>query len=169
MEYISNVFDWTIAASIVGMVTGVLALIITWRNHRKVDSMKSLDLRVECKRVQLKFTTTLKSTSELHNKAKRSRTAVASATGMLGSGKLVAWNNEWSEDALKIASLDKEKLLSDADFASSTLSKLEDTLLRIEGMLAEVEQLNNKYAAAIQDDDKTREELRHSANQRNNF
>ena len=65
--------------------------------------------------------------------------------------------------------LDEEKLLSDAEFASATLSELEDTLLRIEGMLAEVEQLNNKYAASIQEDDKTREELRHSANQRNNF
>jgi len=148
---------WT---SYVGMATGLIGACTGIIGYRKASSLKSLDLRLELRKSTHNAHTDLSQLEDLINKANRSRDAVASARGFLGSGRMIKWKADIETDKAKL-----ESLLSTAPDPKDnpenySQGKLELKLIKIHKFQMEIDDLKNKYVDELLKDDEERKQIR---------
>lgn len=138
---------------LIGAVTGPLSL---WRTSRN----KSLDLRLDLRRSINVLQHDLKSTRELVNFAARSRTHVAAARQMSGSGAMELWSKEVESDLAAISNLSNVAPKADGNYTAMNQRELESALVEVHKSQVEINSIKQKYAAALQEDDEARRYIR---------
>jgi hypothetical protein len=145
---------------VIGAVTGIAGAIMGYIGYRRSEELKSLDLRLELRKAANDLRSVVEELTPLLEHATKSRTAVAAATGLLGSGALKKWVSEWKVDLAAVTSMQAELPTSDADYASLGHSVLEAKLVAVHAFHAKAVRLREKYDASLAADDREREHIR---------
>ena len=155
MEYIFDLWSWTIVASIVGMVTGVLALVISVLNHLRVNAMKSLDLRLEAGRTKNEIEAALKKVQLLHGSTNNSHRIFAEMMGMSQSSMMDIWRSKQVKNTASIEEWAKQFSGINIGDLKNSPEKLEKALILLHGILEQINSLINEYENTIAEDEKT--------------
>lgn len=148
---------WT---SYVGMVTGISGAIMGFISYRTTTSMKSLDLRIEVKRVEDDFKLTIGRIDEIAKEAKKSRPAVASAIGLLQSGMMVKWEQDLETLDERAAHLQIEFDKRQSNYDRMPPKDLEEALVNLHRMKGIVGEIIGEYEKSIEWDNEMRRDIR---------
>ena len=129
---------------VIGAVTGIAGAIMGYVAYRRSEALKALDLRLELRKAENDLRSTVEEIIPLLEHAKQSRTAVASATGQLGSGALKKWFNEWEADLVTVRSLEAELPHANPDYASLNHSVLEEKLVVVHAIRTKAARFREK-------------------------
>ena len=80
-----------IIGGVVGTLTGIGGLIVSYISYRKVNRQNTRNLRLELQRARNAAHAAVSRLVELHEYAIKSRERISSAKGTLGSGAYQAW------------------------------------------------------------------------------
>jgi uncharacterized coiled-coil DUF342 family protein len=144
----------------VGMLSGIIGVGVALFSNWKVNKIKSLDLRLELKKLVLNINSNLVQLDELMDLANSSRTNMSAARGRTTSGEMVKWKDEYQK-ALSI----KDTLLQNAPDPSNKYTnlsphKLENKLIELFDYAGKVNTLCDKYKQEIQKDEEDRKQLK---------
>ena len=145
---------------VIGAVTGIAGAAMGFISYRKTGELKQLELRLELRRRLSDLHAVVDELPALLQRAKRSRTAVAAATGRRGSGAMQHWSETWQKD------LDEaEKIVSEAPEAGETykdmvLADLEGRLASLHSQHVRALSLRDQYVSELEADNKERDHLR---------
>lgn len=145
---------------VIGAVSGIAGAAMGYIAYRRSEEMKALDLRLELRKSENDLRSTVEELPAHLEHAKKSHMAVASATGMLGSGALKKWLSEWEADLASVRSLKAELPHANPDYASVNHSVLEAKLVVVHALRAKATRVREKYENALAADDKEREHIR---------
>ena len=145
---------------IVGAVTGIAGAVMGYVSYRRTEDLKRLDLRVEVRKLLADTHAVAADLPNTLDKAYRSRRAVASATGNLGSGRQKLWEESLATDRARVQALRSELPDREKSFATASQSDLEAELLNLHSISNEALAMREKYLGEIQADDRQRDHLR---------
>jgi len=148
---------WT---SYVGMVTGIAGAIMGFISYRKVNSFKSLDLRLELRKSVNDLRQKYKQLNDLMIYANKSRRAVFSATGNLRSGRMKLWEQQVEEDTNSLTEMEKQFPEAVETFNTLSTEELEAKLVEIHNIQGSLLSLIERYTTEIESDDETRRHIR---------
>jgi len=137
-------------------------------SYRKAGVIKSLELRLELTKVGVEVFQKADDLGALLNRAKRSRDAVAAATGMYMSGAREKWLRQLAADEESLATINESVDDLNVDYSKSTLQQLEKAMGELHALRVSVEGISARYAASVSEDDRAREFLRDQAHARSN-
>lgn len=148
---------------IVGAITGLAGLVLGWINHRRVQQIKALDLRLELRKQVSDVRAVVAALPDLLERSQASRSAVLAAIGLSQSGAFESWKAAWESD-LKAA----RALASEVPDAAETYKRLrqqnlETKLVEVHAVATKAAALRDKYLTALASDDKEREHIRADA------
>ncbi len=144
----------------VGMISGIAGAILSVISYRKSNSIKTLDLRLELRKEISNTQTNLSQLTDSLPYANKSRSAVASATGMFNSGVMKKWNEEFEQDNSELVSITERALSTEDSYDHLNTNELESKLIEVHSLQGEINTLLNKYQAAVESDDNERNHLR---------
>lgn len=145
---------------LVGAVTGVAALVVSAISLRRSSQSKTFDIRLELRKAIADLNTEAGGLQPLMALAKRSRTAVAAATGRHGSGAFQKWEADWESDAASVVALLAELPNPAESIAPQTLPELETCHVAVHMLRAQVEKVQEKYRSSLTADDRDRDHIR---------
>ncbi|WP_155301010.1 hypothetical protein [Cupriavidus necator] len=149
--------DWIsyvgLAGGIIGTATGCMAY---WRTGQ----LKALDLRLELSRQDIEVRHLVLGLNDLLAQARRSREAVAAATGRVGSGWLQGWMTQLQADENEVFGLLGALPPENASYRTAPHSDLESALSARHATRVKADSLRNKYVASLAEDDRLRSEIR---------
>lgn len=145
---------------ILGAITGIAGAIMGYISYRRSGEIKALDLRLELRKLEREWRTTINELPSYLEQIKKSHAAVASATGLYGSGAFKAWCMAWEEDMESAKSMlvgfQNYRLICD----SNSHAELEATLADLHIRNDAAKRLHAKYTAVLASDDREREHIR---------
>lgn len=144
---------------IIGAVTGITGAIFGYIGYRKTNQIKSLDMRLELRKGISEFEMLLSRTEELLPYADKSRQRVAAALGSFQSGAMVKWRQDYESDLGLLKDLSSKKPKIPNPDALNQVS-LEQEIINFHGLQLQLKELNEKYTAHLQSDEKDRDRLR---------
>lgn len=147
-------------AGVVGTITGCVAL---WRTGR----MKSLDLRIELRRLENELRNVVEDLPELLRLAGSSHQHVAAATGRYNSGHFQQWLRELGDDRTTVDSMVQRLPPTDANHSSLSHQELEEKLSSTHEQLIQAKAMRDKYRAVLSADDRERDHIRADVRNRN--
>ena len=148
------------ATGIIGAITGISGAIMGYVSYRRSNSLKSLDLRIELRKAVNVAQSGLQQLSKLIEYANKSREAVASATGRFKFGMMEKWKQEIEADKNAVKRLFQNAPAADKSYDNLTPKELESTLVDIHRLQVQIDELRNKYDAAVRADDEERKHIR---------
>lgn len=151
--------DWTRVTAVVGSVTGVIALIVSYFNYRRISTLKSLDLRLELRKAIISLNDSVFQLTALIGRADKSRKAVA-ANGAFHSGRMVKWATELAADKTELSQLTSGVAKATATFKRLNASELEAMLVEVHKLQGRVNNFREKYESALRSDDQERIQIR---------
>ncbi len=151
---------------IIGSITGIAGAIMGYISYRRSNSLKSLDLRLELKKAVSDVQADLSQINKLIEQAERSKISVAAAMGMSGSSSLQKWNQDVETDKKTLIQLVKSAPSINKNYDDFMPYELESELVEVHRLQVQVDELKNKYEAAIRADDETRKQIREDARTR---
>lgn len=153
--------DPQIVTSILGAITGIAALVFTYINYRRLQKIKSLDLRIELRKQVAEVRAVIDGLPELLERAGKSRDAALSALGTLLTGyHQQVWKPAFASDIETAKNLATELPAADEVFQRASHQELEERLLEIHALGLKGKQLREKYLAELASDDRDREHIR---------
>ncbi|TKF79829.1 hypothetical protein FCV62_07405 [Vibrio kanaloae] len=159
-----NELNWVDFAGIffglIGTITGCTGAIVSYKNYKKVQQVKSLDLRIELRRTINEIRALLLEASILLPKAFKSRLAVHSATGKLRSGATANWHTEHKKDLKLLEEISERFSRAEKIINVDSYETLEQKLDSIDQLKREIAPIVSKYQDSLKDDDKVRERIR---------
>jgi len=146
--------------SIVALFAGITGAITGVRSLKKVDALKSLDLRLECGKPLNSVEILLENLPELIDKANQSRTNRLAAQGLSRSGVMDKWKDthQISMSLIKKFS-DQYKALKEKDNLNNPPKELKNYLLEIDLLEGKINSLIGDLNNSISEDDIARERL----------
>ena len=147
-------------AGAVGAVTGIAGSIMGYISYRRSGQLKALDLRLELRKSISDLSDELQELRGLLAHAKKSRVAVAAATGRTGSGAMQHWLAKFETDEKSIEPLAQAASKLNVDFSKSSHGELEAKLVEVHSQKATVTRLRLKYESTITDDNNDRDHIR---------
>jgi hypothetical protein len=153
---------------VIGAVTGISGAIMGYLSYRKAGAIKSLELRLELMKVGVEVFQKADDLGALLTRAKRSRDAVAAATGMYKSGAREKWMRQFAADEESLATINESVDDLNVDYSTSTLQQLEKAIGELHALRVIVQGISERYATFISEDDRAREFLRDQAHARAN-
>lgn len=155
--------DWFAIAGavsgLVGAVTGIAGAIWGYLGYRHSNAIAALDLRVALKKQENDLQRLVENLPAHLELARKSRYAVAAATGSYQSGVMQRWVEVWSTDSATAKRM-AESAHPPGDYASMSNGDLESKLITAHATMGDAQQLHAKYEATLADDDQRRAELR---------
>lgn len=145
---------------VIGAVTGIAGAIMGYISYRHSEKLKALDLRLELRKAEADLRSAVQELPSHLEHARKSRTAIAAATGRHGSGAFQHWINGWEADLAAVRSFEGELPDANADYTSAKHSELESKLVVVHILGSRAARLRDKYLDALAADDKEREHLR---------
>ena len=143
-----------------GIVTGVASLVLGCINHRRLQQIKSLDLRLEFRKQVSDVRAVSDALPDLLERSRQSRIAVLAAIGLAQSGASESWMDAWKIDFQAAQELAREVPESNETYQRSRYQDLEPKLVEIHALAAKAARLRDKYLDALASDDKEREHIR---------
>jgi hypothetical protein len=143
----------------VGALTGVIALVVSVITYRRANQVKSLDMRIELRKVVGESHGSLTELRSLIDHAARSRTAVMAARGLGRSGAAQHWEQTLATDRAEIDRIAAALRNEDADFAALPVDNLEEELVATYRLKARLSTLNEKYRGEVKTDDDHRRQI----------
>ena len=144
---------------VVGMLTGIAGMVTALATYRRVSHMKTLELRLELKRVENETRTVLGQLPALIGQAQGSRTSVLVAAGGLGSSAQVAWHQGFERDRVDVDALVKALPAPGDDYRALGADELESRLAAIDALRTRAARIRDKCYGTIAEDEKSREQL----------
>lgn len=151
-----SVSDWT---GVVGAVTGVAALVVSVIAYRRSNQVKSLDMRLELRKVVGESHGSLTNLRSLIEYAAGSRRAVLAARGQVRSGAMQLWEQTLTTDRAEIARIAAALRSEAADFAALPVNNLEEELVAAYKLKASLSTLVEKYRAEVTADNDSRRQI----------
>lgn len=145
---------------VVGAITGVAGAIMGYVSYRRSNSLKSLDLRIELRKAVNVAQSSLQQLEKLIEYANKSREAVASAMGRFKSGMMEKWKKEVEADKNAVKLLFQNAPAADKSYDDLTPKELESTLVEVHRLQVQIDEIRNKYEAAVRADDEERKHIR---------
>ncbi len=146
-------------AGIIGAVTGITGAVLAYFAFRRTDQHKALDLRLELRKTESTLRSDIHDLIPLLERAKASRTRLASAQGNYDSGATKHWISQWETDLAEANSLVAESSVLDIDCSGFSQTNLEARLIIVHKLEHQVFQFTNKYRDSLAADDTGREQL----------
>ena len=143
----------------VGAVTGIGGAVMGYISYRRTEAIKTLDLRLELRRTEADLRREVDDLPKHLAYAKRSRTAVASATGLLRSGAMKKWLEEWDGDLALAEAMVASAPSQSSEYATLDQTALEEKLIKAHAAMSNTRALREKYDAMLATDDKEREQI----------
>jgi hydroxymethylpyrimidine pyrophosphatase-like HAD family hydrolase len=151
--------SFTIIASSIGMITGIVGAITGIWSAKKANDLKSLDLRLESGQINNNIKVKLDSIDDLLKQADRSRTFRLAAQGNAKSGVMEKWQTDKENHATSIKEFKNNFLKLEAQPSNSKTKELENKILKL-GLLKErVDAVIAQLKQSIQEDDIARDKL----------
>ena len=146
--------------SVIAMLTGIAGLIMGFVSLRKVNRMKSLDLRLELRKAETAVRASLSNLESNMAEAKLSRERVYAATGRFKSGAMETWHAHHETDrSVALGLLSELPSLVDDCFSLSP-EDLESRIVAVHGLQLTIASLNEFYQASLSSDDEERRQIR---------
>lgn len=152
----------------VGAVTGVAGCVLGYLGYRRGSRHDAMETKLRMLKEQAVLPIRIRALKELINKAKQSRVRAQAAVGSAKSGAVVQFNAEADADLAELERL----WVGDADLrvlcaGQTDLDAITAQLLALaHGAGVRLAQLEEKYRAALAEDDRTREHIRRSMEQK---
>jgi tetrahydromethanopterin S-methyltransferase subunit H len=148
--------DWT---GVVGAVTGFIGLVVSVSAYRKSNQIKSLDMRIELRKVIGESHESLTNLRSLIDYAAGSRRGILAATGRVRSGAMQHWEQALAADRAEIDRITAALRSEDGDFAALPTDNLEAELVAAYRLKARLSTLVEKYRAEVTADNESRRQL----------
>lgn len=148
--------DW---ASYVGMATGIAGAVTGYLGYRRAAGMKTLDLRVEVRKLADEIATELTELPTLIDRAHKSRTALRQGAGLGRTGGMTEWSVQVSADRDRASQLQREWQPLDG-YMTLSASELETRLVELHRLHLAVRTLSDKYRESLAHDEQEREFIR---------
>ena len=149
-----------IVTGIIGAITGIAGAMMGFISYRRTENLKTLDLRLELRRAESDARTQLTVIRTLLERANKSRMAVASATGKIGSGAMVIWKSEFEADMAEFTKLLTSIPEEENSYSDLHHEELESRLVAVHTLRAKINQILDKYNSALAADDEERKQIR---------
>ncbi|MCK9367421.1 MAG: hypothetical protein M0P72_09785 [Metallibacterium scheffleri] len=157
MELLSHVRPVLIV--VLSAVPGCLAAVLGWRNYRRTGKMKTLDLRLELRKVDAEIKSLVLGLPELLDTAKVSRERVLTASGRAQSGAMQICRDELRKDGERQQRLAQALPADDPDYRGCSPEALEQELVRRRAALGEAKGIASKYERWMADDNLARAQV----------
>lgn len=144
----------------IGVFTGIAGAIMGYLGLRRSDQFKSLDLRLELKRIRGGLLAGVNSLREFLDHAMKSHTRAAAAAGMVNSGATKSWLDDWKKDVVLVEALKADVIASQIDLSKFNPNQLEDQLVAASELQRQYKSIKSKYEASLASDDVRREHIR---------
>jgi hypothetical protein len=151
---------------VIGAVTGIAGAIMGYVSYRRTEQLKTLDLRVELRKLLTDVRALCADLREVMTRASKSRKAVAAATGGRSSGAAMKWETDLADDQGLLKSIQSQLPESNSTFARSSQSELEERLLHFFALQGQAVGLREKYQSALAADDRQRDHIREDTRSR---
>ncbi|VWC40543.1 hypothetical protein BLA6993_07022 [Burkholderia lata] len=155
--------DWFTYANVtgtIGTVAGIAGTVVAGislkRSGRKEERDLRIDLRTRVRDVRHAFD----ALPDLMNRANTSRIAVQAATGLHRSGQALLWERALAVDSEHIEAMRTRMPDIQETFGGLAPEQLENRLVELRSLQLEIDVLQNKYQAALTEDDERRREIR---------
>ncbi len=139
--------DWV---SYTGMLTGLAGAVVAILAFKRSGEIKSLDLRVSCKKDIVELDELIDSLRSTFEKSKESRPRILSAIGKFRSGSMVVWQQQVDADMNTI-----QELLNRRDTIQPKIDQTDP--VRLEALLVNVHEIKVKVISLL---DKYENELK---------
>ncbi|WP_028214500.1 hypothetical protein [Paraburkholderia mimosarum] len=150
--------DWT---GYVGMATGIFGAVTGFLGYRRANQIKSLDLRLELRKVLSDAHDSLSSLPTLIEEANGSRHAVLAAKGLGGSGNKIVWDEAVAADRAQIDRIAPSLPSEGADFSTLSSEHLEAEIVAAHKIKTSLSGMVAKYRAALAADSEDRKQIAH--------
>lgn len=160
MDYIGTV------TGIIGAITAIIAIAISIRSARKVDTMKSLDLRLELRRNVVDAHLLLDNLVMKIEEARTSKKQNFAASGLLNSGYAEQYLSQCSSDLHSLGVIKVGLPDIDDQYPGKSPADLEHKLISIHETLTNLKDLDAKYSESLADDKRAGEKRAEEAQQR---
>lgn len=128
--------------SVIGALIGIGALFVSISNYRRLNSIKSLDLRLEAKRAFNEAHANVERIHSVLEKAARSREDLFTHAGHNESSVRIYWREQREQDAETIAALRTEL---------ENIGEFEDLRQEsLEGKIVQMDQINKRISVFLQ-------------------
>lgn len=145
---------------VIGTCTGVFGAVMGVIAYRRAGALKSIDLRLELRRLDVDLQRVIEGLPHLLEKAKKSREAINAAKGMFKSGAMQGWQQHWEQDLAAVQDLPQRLPCVDFNFDKATHKSLEHKLIEVHKLRGLADRFANKYEASLAADDGDRDHLR---------
>jgi hypothetical protein len=149
-----------LTTGIIGAVTGVAGAVMGYVSYRKSNSLKSLDLRLELRKAINALQSTLSQVEKQIEYADKSRRAVASATGKIGSGMMEKWKQDVEADKDATKKMLQSAPPTNKSYDNLTSEELESALVETHRLQVEADELRKKYDSTVMADDEDRKRIK---------
>jgi hypothetical protein len=144
---------------VIGAITGIAGSVLGCIAYRRSDQLKALDLRLELRKGATSLVADANELLPLLNQAKRSKQAVASATGMYKSGATEKWVSDCDEDISKVTALIQALPNPEDQHLTLSPAALETKLVEVHSLQETVSRFRKRYEDSIAVDDKDRAQI----------
>jgi hypothetical protein len=148
-----------IITGVIGAVTGIAGSVLGYTAYRRSNQLKALDLRLELRKNSAFLVAEANELLPLLDYAKRSKSAVAAATGMYKSGGTEKWIAECNEDVVKVQALMDVLPNSNDQHLDLSPTDLETKLVEVHRLQDFVSRFRKKYDDSIAIDEKDRAQI----------
>lgn len=154
---------WT---GIIGALTGIAGAIMGFVAYRHSKEVRESDRRLELDKLRNAAHVAAVSLAELLPRALQSRKAVLNARGMLHSGLMKQFQQQYDQDLKRATELAGMVPNTQVISNSRSASELEKRIIELDRTKGWIDDLLSTYQAAMVEDEKMREEIRANAQAR---
>lgn len=144
----------------IGAVTGIAGSIMGYVGLRRTSEIKALELRLELAKAAADVFQKIDSVGDLLGRAKKSRDAVAAATGAYHSGARQQWQSQFEADHESLETINESFDELNVDFSQFSMRELEKTISELYGLRTFLDGIAQRNAQLLAEDDRTRESIR---------
>lgn len=145
---------------VIGTIAGIAGSVMGYFSLRRTGEIKALELRLELVKAATDVFQKIDSVGDLLARAKKSRDAVAAATGMYHSGARQVWLRQFEADHESLNSINESFDELNVDFSSFSLRELERSISKLYGLRTFLDGIAQRNAQLIAEDDLSREVIR---------
>jgi hypothetical protein len=145
---------------VIGAITGIAGAAMGYVSYRRTENLKALDLRLDLRKSVSDLMDEIQSLPDLLATARKSRAAVAAATGRTGSGAMQQWVAQLDADEESLAMLNERLTKLNVDHSAATHAELETRLVETHSLKSACSQLQEKYEAWLAEDNRERDHIR---------
>ncbi len=152
--------DFAAISGVIGTFTGVIALVVSIKNHARISEMKALDLRLEINRAFNNLDVVLSGIGGYLDSVHQSHINVLAATGRGQSGEMKLFEDEFASDKARLRSLLGTQPRQELRYEKHVPNELETILVSVHAFHVQISELRAKYQRLFESDEQRRKEIR---------